>query len=195
MPRARPWPRPSPWAQRQSRRCRTSSQRPFGRPGCSWPPSGSTWTSTATQPAGCMLSARSAFPRLWLVQLGKSHGLVQLGMPERRETCSSASRRGRVAAQKQWTIFFAYFPVLSPTHARAVVPRQPGAGHPQAGRQPGRQPGQLAAGPAWQCAGWFSWRHQPAGPTPGSGAQKPGPRWCLGGLGRPRVPSPGGCPP
>ena len=63
----------------------------------------------------------------------KSHGLVQLGrrMPERRETCSCASRRGRVAAQKQWTSFFAYFPVLSPTHARAVVPRQPGAGHPQ----------------------------------------------------------------
>ena len=71
--------------------------------------------------------------RRGLVQLGASHGLVQLGrrMPERRETCSCASRRGRVAAQKQWTSFFAYFPVLSPTHARAVVPRQPGAGHPQ----------------------------------------------------------------
>ena len=111
-------------------RCQLASR---ARPGCSWPPSGSTWTSTATRPAGCMLSAVSAFPRLWLVQLGTSHGLVQLGrrMPERRETCSCASRGGRVAAQKQWTSFFAYFPVLSPTHARAVVPRQPGAGHPQ----------------------------------------------------------------
>ena len=32
------------------------------------------------RPAGCMLSALSAFPRLWLVLLGTSHGLLAAGL-------------------------------------------------------------------------------------------------------------------
>ena len=49
---------------------------------------------------------------------------------EARRLLTRIAERG-VATQKQWTSFFAYFPALSPTHARAVVPRQPGAGRPQ----------------------------------------------------------------
>ena len=120
-----------------------SSRRLFEKPGSSWPPSGSTWTSTATRLAGCTCSAPSASLRLLAAQLGTGPGLVQLGArrPQRRETFSRASARPRDAARQPWGSFFVSFPVRSPTPALAVGPKLLGVGPPRSfrsSRAPGR---------------------------------------------------------
>ena len=140
------WPprrRASPWAAPQSKKCGTSSCRLFEKPGSSWPPSRSTWMSTATRLAGCTLSAPSASPRLLAAQLGTGAGPVQLGArrSQRRESFSRASARPRDAARQPWGSFFVSFPGRSPTPALAVGPKLLGVGPPRSfrsSRAPGR---------------------------------------------------------